>query len=368
MRQATREQNMGETMLHITGRAMTILAFLCGLGASAAVGQTLPAPVVDGETIGTPDLVKAACAEGAVVYYTGQSADDERRIIEPFTRQFPCIKVSLISEVSGRLYERIRTEVSAGKIQADIALLTDPQITQELIEQKVVKTWHPPMEASFPDNGKLPGWWYAALGTPFYPIFNTQAVKEGAAPAEWKDLLDPKYAGKISTASISVGGTGWIQYAFFRYKLGDDYLKAFVAQNPRMLNSYTAAAVGVARGEFPVGVVASVNDYPIRVLQHGPIKAVYPSQGMPFIPFAMMLMTGSPHPAAGELFANWYLSKQGQSSAVKQRGTYSWRKDVAPPEGAPADLNAKFWYPGVDFILKNHDALIDELRQLTGGK
>lgn len=347
-------------------------AILLLLGApylvATAAAQPLPSPVVDGETIATPALVQAACQEGSVVFYTGQTADDERRITAPFTRDFPCVRVSVISEVSGRLYERIRTEMAAGKIQGDVALLTDPQITQGLIDQKVIRPWTPPEADKIPAGGKLPGWWYAAIGTPFYPIYNTQTVGAADAPREWSDLLDPKYKNKISTASISVGGTGWIQYAFFRYVLGDDYLKAFVAQNPRLLNSYTTAAVGVARGEFPVGVVASVNDYPIRIVQHGPIKAVYPSKGMPFIPFAMMLMANSPHPHAGELFANWYLSKQGQTSAVKQRGAYSWRADVPPPEGAPADLQSHFWYPGIAFIMKNHDSLISEVKQLTGEK
>ncbi len=337
------------------------------LGFAGAARAQLPAPVVEGETIGTPELVKAACAEGAVVYYTGQTANDERLITAPFSKQFPCIKVSLISEVSGRLYERIRTEVSAGRIQGDVALLTDAQVTQDLINQKVVRNWTPPEAAAFPPEAKLDTWWYAAVGTPFYPIYNTQTVGIDKAPKDWKDLLAPQYKGKISTASISVGGTGWIQYAFFRHVLGDDYLKAFMAQQPRLFSSYTNAAIGVARGEFPVGIVASVNDYPIRTAQGGPIQPVFPPEGVPFIPFEMMLLTNSPHPHAAELFANWYLSRQGQTSLVNERGAYSLRADVATPKGLPPRAVAKFWYPGVEFITREHDALIAEVSQLSGG-
>ena len=355
-------------MPRIQAIRMFTYALLGGLlSYSQARAQTAPSPIINGEAIGTSALVKAACKEGSVVYYTGQSANDERRIIAPFMRDFPCIRVSVISEVSGRLYERIRTEVTAGKTQADVALLTDPQITQQLIDQKVIRRWTPPMAAKIPANGQLPGWWYAAIGTPFYPVFNTQIVKPSEAPKTWASLLAPRYKGKVATASVSVGGTGWIQYAFFRYVLGDAYLKAFAAQKPRILDSYSSATVSVARGEFPVGIVASVTDYPIRVLQHGPIQAVYPAKGMPFIPFAMMLMAHSPHPHAAELFANWYLSKQGQMSAVKQRGAYSWRSDVAPPQGAPAGLQKQFWYPGIHFIEQHHDSLIKEVKQLMGG-
>ena len=88
------------------------------------------APVVEGETIGTPELVKAACAEGEVVYYTAQSDSDERSIIEPFVKQFSCLKVSVISAVTGRMYERIVTEAQAGKTQGDLVMVTDEALTQ----------------------------------------------------------------------------------------------------------------------------------------------------------------------------------------------------------------------------------------------
>lgn len=326
----------------------------------------MPSPVVDGETIATPDLVKAACAEGAVVYYSSQPANDERTIIQPFEKRYPCISVSIISEVSGRMYERIKTEIAAGHIMGDVALLTDPQITQGLINQKAVRSWTPPEAADFPAEAKLDHWWYAALGTPFYPIYNEQLLSSGQAPTSWHDLLNPKYKGQISAASIDVGGTGWIVFAFFRTVLGDDYLHAFLNQQPKILTTYTNVAVGVSRGEFPIGIVASVNDYPMRVGQGAPIQPVFPKEGMPFIPFEMMLLANSPHPYAAELFANWYLSKEGQTSAVNERGCYSFRSDVAPPKGFPPRANQKFWYPGVAFITQQHDDLISEVTKLGG--
>jgi len=94
----------------------------CLLGTATVQAQQ---PAVDGETIATPDLVKAACDEGAVTYYTAQSDDDERAIARPFQQRFPCVSVSVISAVTGRLYERIETEFQAGKVVGDVAILTD---------------------------------------------------------------------------------------------------------------------------------------------------------------------------------------------------------------------------------------------------
>ena len=46
-----------------------------------------------------------------------------------------------------------------------------------------------------------------------------------------------------------------------------------------------------------------------------------------------MLLEKSPNQKAGELLANWYLSKCGQAALVRVRGGSSARDDVAPPKG-----------------------------------
>ncbi|MBV9738826.1 MAG: extracellular solute-binding protein, partial [Hyphomicrobiales bacterium] len=191
--------------------SIALCAMLALLALTPAKAQS---PVVEGETIGTDELVKAACAEGQIVLYTAQSDADERAIIAPFVQQFPCIKVSIISAVTGRLYERIATEATAGKTQGDVAIVTDEALTQQLIDAKLARPWTPPMSPSYPANAKAQGWWYAASGSLMYPFYNTGLVQEADAPKSWKDLLDPKWKGKIASSPISIGGTAWLQYAF----------------------------------------------------------------------------------------------------------------------------------------------------------
>jgi iron(III) transport system substrate-binding protein len=340
------------------------VTFIGALGVAAA--QDLPQPVAEGETIGTPDLVKAACAEGAVVYYTAQSDADERNIIKPFEKQFPCIKVSVISAVTGRLYERITSEAAAGKVQGDLATITDEALTDKLIQAKLVRQWTPPEADAYPKTSKVQGWWYAASGSLMLPFYNTQAVSKDDAPKNWKDLLDPKWKGKIATSPVTIGGTAWMQYDFMLEKLGEDYIKKLVAQQPKLFTAYNPAVMSVARGETLIGISAALNEYPLRIAQGAPTQPVYPPEGLPFTNYPMLMLANSAHPHAAELFGNWYLSKQGQAGLVKTRGAYSARSDVAPAPGNPPLDQVKPWNPGHDFIVKHHDEVIEKVTEIFG--
>jgi len=347
--------------------ALCAAVLLLALPAARAVAQT-PSPLVEGEAIGTPEAVAAACAEGAVTYYTAQSDRDERTIIEPFEKQFGCIKVSVISAVTGRLFERIATEAEAGKTQADVAIITDVALAQTLIDRKLVRPWTSPLDARYPENAKRAGWWYAASGSLMYPIYNTELVPEAERPKSWADLLDPRWKGKIATSPITIGGTAWLQYDFMAKQLGPDYLKKFAAQQPKLFSSYDPAVLSVARGETSIGIVSALNEYSARTRQGAPVMPLYLPEGTPFTNYPMMLLANAPHPHAGELFANWYLSKVAQRQLVATRGAYSVREDVPPAAGNPPLAAAKPWNPGYDQILREHDALIDEVTAILGGR
>ncbi len=341
------------------------LVLAAWLGAGAALAEA-PQPVADGETIATPELVTAACAEGAVSYYTAQSDGDERAIIEPFAKQFSCIKVSVISAVTGRLFERLATEAAAGKTQADVAIITDVALAQKLIDQKLARPWTPPEAGKYPANAKAEGWWYAASGSLMYPIYNTQLLAKDEVPRSWRDLLDAKWKGRIATSPVTIGGTAWMQYDFMVKMLGDDYLKKFAAQEPKLFTAYDPVVLSVARGETLIGVSSALNEYSQRVRQGAPVAPIYPPEGLPFTNYPMLLIATAPHPHAGELFANWYLSKLGQSQLVAVRGAYSRRDDVPPAKGNPPLAQLKPWNPGREEILKDHDALISTVSALLG--
>ena len=236
------------------------LALTALLGTGTALAQ-MPSNVIDGETIGSPELVKAACGEGQVTYYTAQAGADEREIIEPFEKNFPCVRVSVISMVTGRLYERVRTEAQAGVTQDDVMGSSSEILTENLIKAKLVRPWTPPSADKYPEGTRHQGYWYAANVAVMVPFYNVQLVQGADIPKTWHDLLDPKWRGKIATSPITIGGSAWAMYSFMKEKLGGDYLKAFAAQKPRMFTSFDPGVLAVARGELPIGVFSIANEY-----------------------------------------------------------------------------------------------------------
>jgi ABC-type Fe3+ transport system substrate-binding protein len=181
-------------------------------------------------------------------------------------------------------------------------------------------------------------------------------------------MLDPKWKGKIATAPPTIGGTAWSLMAFLKMKYGDSYLKRLAAQQPKLYTAYQPVAQEVARGEFPVGMIGGLAEYPLRVGQGAPIHAVFPKDGVPYTVYPIVLTAGSAHPHAAELLANWYLSKAGQSREVEVRGAYSARYDVPSAKGNPPLASLHIWYPGGKMMAEQHDALINEFATLFGTK
>ena len=230
----------------------------------------------------------------------------------------------------------------------------------------MVRPWTPPQAGLFTANAKQDGWWYGASGALMYFIYNTQAVTEAEAPKSWADLVSPKWKGALSMAPVTTGGTSWVQFDFMKEKLPAAYLPALAAQQPKVFSAYAAVGQSVARGETTIGIIDSLDDYPLRVGQDAPIRPVYPTEGVPFVNYPMMLMAAGPHPKAAELFGNWYLSKAAQTELVRIRGVYSFRSDVPPAAGNPPLAGLNLWNPGHDAILRDHDALVDDVIKIFG--
>jgi iron(III) transport system substrate-binding protein len=343
------------------------LAALIGgmLAMPAAAWAQTPAPVADGETIGTPELVQKACAEGQVVYYTPDAEAQTRAISAVFEKRFPCIKVLTVSAVTGRLIERLSAEIAAAKIQADVVLLNDLQALDKFKGMGAIHPWNPPADDKYPAASKLSGWWYGAGGTMEYIAYNTNLVSAADAPKSWKDVLDPKWKGKISAPTVSIGGTGWVQYYFLSQKYGDDFLTKFAAQKPKYFSSYQPLTLAAARGEVAIALTAVSIEAPMRA-DGAPLQPVYPADGIPVATTWMALMSHSPHPNAALLYANWALSKEGQAAQVKVRRIWSQRPDVPAAAGNPPVSSINFFTVPSDLVIREYGNFAAKATKLLG--
>jgi iron(III) transport system substrate-binding protein len=164
---------------------------------------------------------------------------------------------------------------------------------------------------------------------------NTDLAKPGEITSG-RDLLDPKWKGKIVLMDPRSGGftANWV--AAVRKKEGDEYLKKlFVDQEPVFTRDQRQATEMVIRGGMAVATgpnQALLDDFKnsgvtVNVTTQTLSDATYIQGG------TVWLFKNAPHPNAAKLFINWLLSKEGQENWMKLAlQENSRRTDVAPYE------------------------------------
>src|SRR5450759_4380675 len=112
-----------------------IVARIVALAGIAGLGLALNAPPASAQQeFGPPELIAAAKAEGKLVYYTANFAEVEQQVIKAFNKRFPEIKVEMVRAPGGQLIKRVKTEVAAGKLSADVIDHSDRALMLPLVD------------------------------------------------------------------------------------------------------------------------------------------------------------------------------------------------------------------------------------------
>lgn len=158
--------------------------------------------------------------------------------------------------------------------------------------------------------------------------FNTQLVPPATAPKNYKDLLDPKWKGKISFTNTDTG-VRWVGNAL--NTMGRDYLEKLSRQEIKVQNIAAAALAGlIVSGEAPLSptifdsniFTAKKTGAPVEWRPLEPVVANIGSSGV---------TTRAPHPHAALLFLDYLHSREGQKTVMKG-GLGSPREDVGSSE------------------------------------
>ncbi len=294
----------------------------------------------------------AAKKEGKVSVISDVTATMRDALTLDFEKKYG-ISVDLFGTSGREVAPRVAAERKAGQFLWDIYIHGSTTALEAMIpmgafdplepaliqpDVKDPKTWRGGgME--FLDPNKM-----VLVMTPFQRgtiFYNTKLVNAKEFKSH-KDLLDPKWKGKMVVDDPRRAGPGVATFTFFYLhpELGPDFIRALGKQQMTILRDYAQEVDAVGQGRFPVLIGAADFVAITRAKQGVPIAIVDARQlkeGTDLSPTngTLALFNRAPNPNAAKIYINWLLSKEGQTIFARANGYVSARLDVPTDHTEP---------------------------------
>jgi iron(III) transport system substrate-binding protein len=323
-------------------------------------------------------LAEAAKGEGKVVVYGGPGPVYRQALVDRFQQAYPGIQVEFTGGVGAPEATKLVQERAAGQYTADVFI---SGTTNMVVTLKDAGAVDPLVPALLPDNARPEAWYDGKLQwadqveprtTLMFEcyvneiVFVNPTLVDPKQFTSYKDLLDPKWKGKIAGTDIRQPGPGGVpsRYMYKHADLGPPYLTQLFHDTDVVLSSDQRQLIDwLAQGTYPIGIFVSGSDVQVAQKQGLAVASVPPEQfkeGAVLGPGygAVSLMNRPPHPKAAQLYVNWLLSQEGQKAWQMVTGESSCRTDISR-EGASPTNTPK---PGVKYA----NAGTEEYSRLTG--
>jgi iron(III) transport system substrate-binding protein len=298
--------------------------------------------------------LSAAEREGEIGI-AGPPGDAFREALTGFTKQYPKIKVELLGGSGGEKVARILRERQANVYGWDL-YISGP--TSALAAFKPVGAFDPLRPALILPEVKNDKEWLGGFNSGwadteqklFYVFGGTLAgdniylnrdLVSSNEIRTARDLLDPKWAGKIIIQDPRVEGKGLTDILVMSLAYGDELVRKLLReQKITVTHDRRQLVEWLVRGRYPIAI--GLNEYVLVHFQkkgvgknivavEDPKTATYFASGSSGIG----LFNRAPHPNAAKIYINWLLSRSGQLDWVKTQ-TNSRRVDVPPSEPSAA--------------------------------
>ena len=289
------------------------------------------------------ETLAAARTEGKVV--VAGPPDTQVRVLLPAA--FKARYGTAMEYVSARSTDaaaRLRAERAAGIYAVDAALAGIQTMATVLHREKMLDPLRPLLirpevvDGSHWKRGEL---WFSDPEQQYVlRIFNTvnrafTINTNEVKPQELRlarNLLDPKWKGRIAFMDPTVSGTGSNQAAQLYAQFGEDFIRRlFLDQKPMISRDRRQLTDALARGTHPIAFGAEDGELQ-RLRREGlPVTAMFALEDMRGSLSSgdeVGIFNRAPHPNAARIFVNWIASREGNQTFGQALGMVPARNDT----------------------------------------
>jgi iron(III) transport system substrate-binding protein len=302
-------------------------------------------------------LIEAAKKDGKVVVAGSPDPVMRNEIIPKFKERYG-IGIEFLAGRSSEITARVKTERGSGIYSVDVYLAGPDTTATTLYADKMIDPLRPLLvmpevvDGTKWKQGKV---WFADpeerfAARPFSSVatmlfINTDQVKPEEMRSA-KDLLNPKWRGKISSEDPTTTGSGANAAARFYHDLGEDFVrKLYIEQKTVRTRERRQMSDWLARGTQPICLNCREDDVRPLVKEGFKILEIFELTDMPGSingsPWMLTVANRAPNPKAAQLFANWILSREGLGMYARGYGSVSLRTDVDESNLKPGNLPKK---------------------------
>ena len=260
-------------------------------------------------------IAAAAKKEGTLTLYTTIAEKDLPAIVKPFEDKYG-VKVNVWRAGTDKVLQRAGAETRAGRHEFDVVHFGAPEM-EALHREKILRPVNSPVHKDLL-AGSVPAHkeWAATILSVWVQAYNTQAIRKSDLPKTYKDLLDPKWKGKLG---IEVKNDDW--FATVVHQMGEQqglqFFRDLVAKNgisPR--HGHTLLTNMVVSGEVPLALTV-YNYMPEQAKKKGAPIDWFVIEPAIARANAVGVARNAPHPNAALLFYEYLLGPDGQKAMVK---------------------------------------------------
>ena len=312
------------------------------------------------------DILTAARKEGRVAV-AGPPIKAHRETLEKFQDAYPDIRLELSGLAPDQYEPRVAAERQAGRFLWDVHV---GGISTSVYTQQLAKGWYRPLSPLVRPEIAADQNWIGGFASGFLDLegrhafaFNANksdniVVNRNIIPASefnsLKDLMNPRWKGKIALYDPRVRGPGTPPLAQIYKVMGEESLRRFLTdQEPALTRTPRQLVEWVVRGRYPIGIGINASSIS-AMMPEAPQLAVgveqfsVPPEATLLTPAwgGLLALANPPHPNAAVVFINWLLDRQAQADWAQRSGYNSRRTDI-PTGNQETSVTAQEWRNGL---------------------